>query len=356
MQKTSSLIDNLTSSRKIFYVVESNGWSIHHDGESITSRLPNGCGKITFTSLGINNSIIHFGSINTFFQACPLKKGSNKLIVTCFHYDQESSSTIKTMAPYLELVDLWHTSCSITKATLIDMGIPSKKIIKIPLGISLEYFIPSSIEEKLQLRKRLGIPSNYITIGSFQKDGNGWGEGLSPKLIKGPDIFCDVVIELAKRFPIFVLLSGPARGYVKKRLEKANILFHHQMFSHSNDVAELYKITDITLVTSRIEGGPKAILESLASGSLLVTTKVGMAPDILTNDQNAKIVNVEDTIGLIQACSEIIENPDMKESFIQNGFKVVQKYTWDNVASLYWKQLYTVLTDESDLFSSHQLR
>ena len=37
-------------------------------------------------------------------------------------------------------------------------------------------------------KHNLGIPEDYTVIGSFQKDGKGWGEGLKPKLIKGPDI------------------------------------------------------------------------------------------------------------------------------------------------------------------------
>ena len=43
---------------------------------------------------------------------------------------------------------------------------------------------------------------------------------MNPKLIKGPDVFCDVIERLAKDLPVHVLLSGPSRGYVKARLTK----------------------------------------------------------------------------------------------------------------------------------------
>ena len=36
-----------------------------------------------------------------------------------------------------------------------------------------------------KIKHNLGIPEDYLVIGSFQKDGEGWGEGLKPKLIKG---------------------------------------------------------------------------------------------------------------------------------------------------------------------------
>ena len=36
---------------------------------------------------------------------------------------------------------------------------------------------------------------NVMLVGSFQKDGVGWGVGSEPKLIKGPDVLLDVVGE-----------------------------------------------------------------------------------------------------------------------------------------------------------------
>ena len=95
-------------------------------------------------------------------------------------------------------------------------GINEKKIIIIKVG-----FAPEIFKKRTKLKsskEKFDIPHNKIVIGSFQKDGNGWGEGITPKLIKGPDIFCKVIIELSKVFDIHVLLTGPSRGYVKKRL------------------------------------------------------------------------------------------------------------------------------------------
>ena len=50
-------------------------------------------------------------------------------------------------------------------------------------------------------RKRLGIPQTAVVIGSFQKDGNGWGEGKEPKLIKGPDVLLETLEILKSRIP-----------------------------------------------------------------------------------------------------------------------------------------------------------
>ena len=91
------------------------------------------------------------------------------------------------------------------------------------MGVDLKVFNPVDNEEQSKLKMEHGIPEGKILIGSFQKDGIGWGKGLEPKLIKGPDIFDKVAEKLSKNYPIFVVLVGPARGFVKRELEKRNI-------------------------------------------------------------------------------------------------------------------------------------
>ena len=47
------------------------------------------------------------------------------------------------------------------------------------------------------------------------------------------------------------------------------------------EVAALYHLLDLCLITSRHEGGPRAILEAAASRIPLVSTPVGLAQDIV---------------------------------------------------------------------------
>ena len=61
-------------------------------------------------------------------------------------------------------------------------------------------------------RTRLGLPGSAFVVGSFQKDGVGWGEGLEPKLIKGPDVLLAVAERSrrdASRAPLPAHRPGP---------------------------------------------------------------------------------------------------------------------------------------------------
>ena len=135
----------------------------------------------------------------------------------------------------------------------------------------------------------------------------GWGEGLEPKLIKGPDVFLSTMELLKKDVgnDLFVLLSGPSRGYMKRGLENLGVPYKHLYVKSYPDVAKLFQASDVYLVASRQEGGPKAILESMASGVPIVTTRVGQAMDLVKHGENGWMADVEDSESLARCILQV---------------------------------------------------
>ena len=85
---------------------------------------------------------------------------------------------------------------------------------------------------------------------------------VSPKLIKGPDIFISKIKKLSKQKKnLKVVLTGKRRAYVINQLKKYNIDFAYFEMTSFKTLNELYNILDLYMVTSRVEGGPQAILE-----------------------------------------------------------------------------------------------
>jgi glycosyltransferase involved in cell wall biosynthesis len=207
------------------------------------------------------------------------------------------------------------------REAVLQTGIDPSKVHLIPIGVNLSFFHYRNAELRQQERARLGIPEGAFVVGSFQKDGNGWGEGLEPKLIKGPDVFIQTLEVLKPSIPeLFVVLTGPARGYVKKGLERLGIPYKHLYLKTYPEVGRLFPALDLYLVTSRQEGGPKAVLESMASGVPLVTTRVGQAMDLVRHGQNGWMTAVEDVNSLAQWAQHVHQNQGMAlEGVLQNG-------------------------------------
>ena len=223
---------------------------------------------------------------------------------------------------------------------LLASGIASEKVHLIPIGINLDYFHIQTPESKLKAREQFGIPESAVVVGSFQKDGSGWGEGLEPKLIKGPDIFLKTIERLRSRVPeLFVVLSGPARGFVKAGLETLGVPYRHFKFDHYAEVGSLFQTLDCYLIASRQEGGPKAVLESMASGIPLVTTRVGQAMDMVSHGINGYMVGVDDTEGLAVWAEHVLTHPSERPALQQAGRQTAEENSYESQTPLWFRFL-----------------
>jgi len=267
-------------------------------------------------------------------------------VITWFHGDPGDKNSKfgilgEKLARYLPYLKYVVTSCTLTAEKLLRWGVPQGKLKVVPLGVDINLFRLPSIEEKTFARRKFGVPDEAICIASFQKDGVGWGEGLEPKLEKGPDVFLKVITILSREYPLFVLLTGPARGYVKRGLEKLNVPYHHSFVKQHSELLSYYHAADIYLITSREEGGPLALLESLASGLPVVSTKVGMAPDVICHGENGFLANAEDAEALASLVAELAEHSELQEKFAQEGYKTAINYSWDKIVRKLIKDVYS---------------
>jgi glycosyltransferase involved in cell wall biosynthesis len=184
---------------------------------------------------------------------------------------------------------------------VLETGIAASKLHRIPIGIDVRAFAPRTPAAQTAARRELDVPESAFVVGSFQKDGVGWGEGLEPKLIKGPDTLLAAAERLRERIPdLWFLLTGPSRGYVRTGLERLGIPYRHHFLPSTEAVATAYEAIDLCIVASREEGGPKAVLESMAIGVPLVTTRVGQATDLVRHEANGFLVDVEDVEAIVE--------------------------------------------------------
>jgi glycosyltransferase involved in cell wall biosynthesis len=347
-----SIIRNISSKKTLFLVSEPANWSISEDCKNIQKNLPAALkAEITYLPFGLKNKIIHFASENTLLGKTDFREQYwyqkinpvNKTVLTWFHISDNDSERLHLIPILNTKVDIIHTASERTKNKLIAGGLHKDKIVVVPLGVDTKVFYPADEKEKLVIREKLGISKDSLVVGSFQKDGVGWGNGSEPKFIKGPDMFCSVIEHLAEKYPIHVILTGPARGYVKNRLFQANIPYTYKFLDNYADVAEYYRAIDLYFVCSREEGGPKALLESMASGIPIISTDVGMAPDIIENGINGFVVQSEDTNSIVKYATEILEKPQLRDFLIQNGVKTARKYSNNATAQSLYDKIYTRL-------------
>ncbi len=226
-------------------------------------------------------------------------------------------------------------------------GIAPEKVRVIPIGFQQAWFCPPTPQQRRRIRQRLGLPEEALVVGSFQKDGVGWGEGLEPKMIKGPDVLVAALRLLKARLPnVHVLLTGPARGYVKRELTASGIPYRHVQLRAYRDTADMYHALDAYMVTSRQEGGPKAVLESMASGVPVVSTRVGQATDLVQHGRNGCLVDREDREGLAHWTEQVLTDSTLRAAILAGGAQTAAANCYEAQHEL-WREFFGPMVAQS---------
>lgn len=343
--------------RHLYFLTPQNNWVLDWVGHYVTSNVQEQFGlpsHLVTNSSGLIDQIVHYGSLWDLASILKhrdfdKKLSKNFLVGTVFHGERhlpifdEALDLLIEKQDYLEAVIV---STGIMHQRLLKWGILAEKMVKIPLGVDTQKFVIPEINQREVFRDKLGVPEDAVCVGSFQKDGVGLEEGLEPKLIKGPDVFLDVIEKLGQDYPIFVLLTGPARGYVKQGLDKLGVPYRHDVLDNYLDIVNYFQASDLYLVTAREEGGPQALLEAPACGVPLVTTKVGMAPDIHKHEVTALMTEIEDVGALVEQAGQVIEDKELRTRLVKNGLEVARAHDWQMIAARYYHEVYAPILEK----------
>ena len=217
---------------------------------------------------------------------------SKTVICSIFHFEDKDYSK-KSMIDFKKrekYIDYYHVISLKTKEDL--KKITDKEIFYIPFWVNGDIWF--EIKDKLALRNKYKIPKNSFVIGSFQRDTEG-SDLKSPKLIKGPDRLAKIINEMNTEYDnLTVLLTGKRRQFIISELEKMKIKYVYLEMVDFNTLNELYNCLDLYIVTSRIEGGPQAIVECGITRTPIISTDVGIASEILHQNSIFNMENFKD--------------------------------------------------------------
>jgi len=310
---------------RLFIIGDNADWAIDQEAEALAkiSRILgipfNRVRSVHFNIRQVAHYASQFSLLNS-----SIYKSRHRISLDYFHGKPEDGESYKKCFEAIRLhnqeIARIRVSNRKMENTMKEHGVDSHKLMRIPIGIDLDIFSPQTKENKKASRFNLNIPDEAVVIGSFQKDGVGWGEGLEPKLIKGPDIFLKVIEKLKLEIPnLWVLLSGPSRGYVKNGLDVIGIPYRHRYLKDPNKLTDLYDALDLYIITSREEGGPKSLLEAMAKGVPVITTEVGQCKDLVTRGKNAMMSPIDDVEILYKSSAEVLSSESIRKTLIDNG-------------------------------------
>jgi len=260
---------------KVFVLAPNENWILDRIAEEWKGEYPD----LTTDNLA-EADIIWLISAWT-WQQIPLNILSEKKVIATIHHVTPSKFTKDSLREFMvrdRFVDTYHVPCQKTKDFI--SKITSKPINIVGYWYNEEIWHPT---DRLSARALLGIPNDKIVVGSFQRDTEGF-DLKTPKLEKGPDLFFDYVNDNFEKDKLVVLLGGWRRQYLIGRLEEVEIEYKYFELASIDKLKYMYAACDLYVVSSRTEGGPQAILEAAAMKVPIISTDVGMATAVLTEN------------------------------------------------------------------------
>ena len=223
----------------------------------------------------------------------------------------------------------------------------------IPYIADIKNFYP--IKNRKDIRKKYHIPQDAFIICSFMRDSLG-SNLYEPKLEKGPDIFVEIVQRLQEKLgkdKIIVLLAGPRRHWIRLQLLSKKIKYIYIGKETDKDdikfnilkpsiVNELINASDLMVISSRTEGGPRGILEAGLAEIPVISTDVGIAKDILPQEY---IYNsTEEAVEFI--LQNIIYRQKIENNKVLISETIRKTCSVDNIAKR-WQEFYNIRMQNS---------
>jgi len=197
----------------------------------------------------------------------------------------------------------------------------------VPLGFDLKALAAIDDEARAAARGALDIPPGVpvvTTVGRLTA-------------IKDQMLFLEVAQLVAGEHGSAVFLiagDGELRASLESAAERFHLAGRVKFLGWRRDLETVYGATDIFLLTSRNEGTPVALIESLAAGCAGVSTDVGGVSDVMPTRDVGLLAAARHVDQLADHVSRLIADPQRRRAMGEAGRRLVlARYGIDRLVS-----------------------
>lgn len=185
---------------------------------------------------------------------------------------------------------------------LLEMGVGRpERFDVLRLGFDLSRFTESG-QRRGELRRELGLSPTTATVGIVAR--------LVP--IKAHEVFLDMAVEVARTRPdiAFIIVGdGERRRELQAGAEQRGIGAKVHFLGWRADMDRIYADLDVVALTSRNEGSPVALIEAMASGRPVVSTRVGGVGELVGDA--GLLADMDDARALANGVGQVLDDPAM---------------------------------------------
>ena len=334
----------------LFLVTGGGDWAVKEIALGLQPHLSPSFGKVEIIDQVLQRPYLSRTNIHclcrpAFFKGAgiPPIHSSNRLVVSWLHGGKQSRepemlNACRQLERHWRKVRRFIVPNTITQRHVLECGVDPRIVHVIPNGVDIRLFHPvENTDQRRAVRTSLAIPSEAFVVGSFQRDEDDNGR---PKMVKGPDILVEALAKAHRQASIHALLTGPTRRFVQQGLEELGVPYTYAPQASLAELSHLYHALDAYCISSREEGGPAALRESMASGVPVVSTRVGLAIDLIEHGKNGLVTDVEDANGLASGLLQLVEDPMLRQRVATAALETGRALDFSVIAQRYQDEVY----------------
>jgi glycosyltransferase involved in cell wall biosynthesis len=175
------------------------------------------------------------------------------------------------------------------------------QVVVVSLGLDLDPLVAAPARRG-ELRRELGLPPGAPLVGIVAR--------LVP--VKAHEVFLAAAKAMAPVRPDIVFLivgDGERRAELETAARASGLGDRVRFLGWRADLDRLYADLDIVVLTSKNEGSPVALIEAMAAGRPVVSTRAGGVEDVVTDGETGVIVPIGDAPALARAVVDLLEDP-----------------------------------------------
>lgn len=204
-----------------------------------------------------------------------------------------------------------------------EVGIPTRKLRTISNGIDLDRF---RIPEGRAFQTHDQEP---VTLASVAR--------LSP--VKDHATLLRAFAMMHNTFPqtrLILIGDGELRSELESLSDELGLHGSVRFLGARRNVEKILNEVDIFVLSSKTEGLPVAMLEAMAAGSIVVSTRVGAVPEVIRDGETGFLVDPEDPVALATRLKEVVLRLPELSHVSHAARKVIEeRYSFDNTLSEY---------------------
>ncbi len=204
-------------------------------------------------------------------------------------------------------------NCSAGRDLLIRNGVPAEKIHLIYNAVDPVQWTggdPTALRRELSLSKK-----TFLMLFAAR---------LVPG--KGHRFLMEAVSRMEGDLCLVIAGEGELEDCIRQDAEQLNLADRVRFLGHRTDMVNLYAAADVTVCPSESETLSFLLLESLASGTPVVATRVGGLTDIVTPETDCGLlVEYGDVPAMTAALEALRTHPAERTRLAENGLQAINR-------------------------------